>query len=58
MIEKKIFVDSDSVTLAMTPIIVLGINGKSQNPDRHAICLTASKARELAKLLNAAADLS
>lgn len=40
------------------PSITLGINGKSSNPDRHAISLTPGKAREIAKLLNAAADLA
>lgn len=38
--------------------ITLGINGKSYNPDRHAINLTPAKAREIAKLLNAAADFA
>lgn len=41
-----------------SPTICLGINGKSSNPDRHAISLTPAKAREIAKLLNAAADLA
>lgn len=47
---------SDSASLPVT--IILGIDGKSSNPDRHAITLSPAKARELARLLNAVADLS
>lgn len=62
--DRKIIGDGGEVTVYVgekqigPPIVIVGINGKSHNPDRHATTLTADEARRLAKLLNAAADIA
>lgn len=62
--DRKVKGEGGEVTLytgdmeGMPPVIIMGINGKSRNQDRHAITLTAQQARSIAKMLNAIADLS
>ncbi len=58
--ERSVYGANGEVTVTVTDgvKVVVGVNGESSNPKRHATSLTPDEARKLAKLLNAAADFA